>query len=235
MKQIYFGLFCTDARRTMMKVIIGSGDQIVIKVMGEQSLIIPLTVELPGESDMLIDVPLFSQRDARWRNVQLGTSNVTIGGYGCVITCIAMLLSRYGYKETPLTVNEQAKAHHGFHSGAYFIWESVIRIWPEVHLLKKIDCRSTPAPIAQIDAELTAGRPVIVYVDFDHDSANGLQTHFVLLVGKNGDQDYWCNDPWTGEQVSLVEAYGTDDPKRPWMTNAGGVIAGVRFYSGIEE
>lgn len=47
----------------------------------------------------------FSQRDPKWRNVKLGFSNVTIGGFGCFMTCESMLTNKWN----PVEVNEILK------------------------------------------------------------------------------------------------------------------------------
>ncbi|MGE5378783.1 MAG: SH3 domain-containing protein, partial [Bacteroidota bacterium] len=49
------------------------------------------------------------------------------------------------------------------------------------------------APIAQIDAAIAAGKPVILQVDWNKQA--GIQTHFVLVKDKEGD-DYVLYDPY---------------------------------------
>ena len=61
-----------------------------------------------------------------------------------------------------------------------------------------------PAPLEKID-NLLAGRiPVLVKVDFS--PAAGLQEHWILIKGKDG--DYLINDPWTGEEYFFTAKYG---------------------------
>jgi hypothetical protein len=54
-------------------------------------------------------------------------------------------------------------------------------------------CENSPAPIAQIDAALAAGKPVILQVDWNKQA--GIQTHFVLVKEKKGN-DYVLYDPY---------------------------------------
>jgi hypothetical protein len=54
-------------------------------------------------------------------------------------------------------------------------------------------CEAYPAPIAQIDAAVAAGKPVILQVDWNKQA--GLQTHFVLVKEKKGN-DYSLYDPF---------------------------------------
>ena len=49
-----------------------------------------------------------NQRDARWKDIKLGFGNTTIGGYGCTITCVAMLAGL-----TPDDVNARLKNVNG--------------------------------------------------------------------------------------------------------------------------
>ena len=143
------------------------------------------------------EIPVWGQRDARWAGQQLGTSPVTIGGYGCAITCLAMVLQAFGLDETPLTVNEALTRRNGYHHQNLLIWEAVQRIWPSVGFEGRVDCTADPALVKRIDRELMAGRPVIVWLDFSHEP--GLQQHFVLLVERvespAGELDYEMIDP----------------------------------------
>ncbi|HNO84375.1 MAG TPA: hypothetical protein PKM54_07090, partial [Anaerolineales bacterium] len=54
-------------------------------------------------------------------------------------------------------------------------------------------CEAYPAPIPQIDAAVAAGKPVILQVDWNKQA--GIQTHFVLVKEKKGD-DYVLYDPY---------------------------------------
>ena len=37
----------------------------------------------------------YSQNSPRWERVKLGQSSLTVGGHGCLITCIAMILTKF--------------------------------------------------------------------------------------------------------------------------------------------
>jgi hypothetical protein len=63
-------------------------------------------------------------------------------------------------------------------------------------------CEAFPAPIALIDAAAAAGKPVILQVDWNKQA--GIQTHFVLVKEKRGD-DYVIYDPYK---------YGGDSPDK---------------------
>jgi len=132
------------------------------------------------------------QNDETWKKSSLGHSSETIGGWGCLLTSATMMLNGIGYNETPLTVNEKMKSSGGF-QGAFFIPSMLPYIWPNCAYQDSQGCESYPAPIALIDAAVAAGKPVILTVDWNKQA--GIQTHFVLVKEKKGD-DYVLYDPY---------------------------------------
>ena len=132
------------------------------------------------------------QNDEKWKSTRLGNSNETIGGWGCLMTSATMMLNGIGYNETPETVNEQMKKAGGF-QGALFIPSILPIVWPNCAYRGMQPCESFPAPIAQIDDALASGKPVILQVDWNKQA--GIQTHFVLVKDKKGD-DYILYDPY---------------------------------------
>jgi len=141
------------------------------------------------------------QNDDKWKNTKLGHSNETIGGWGCLLTSATMMLNGMGYSETPETVNEKMKANGGF-QGAFFIPSMLPYLFPHVIYKDMQPCENSPAPVALIDAAVAAGKPVILQVDWNKQA--GIQTHFVLVKEKQGD-DYVIYDPYK---------YGGDGPSK---------------------
>ena len=135
-----------------------------------------------------------SQQDPLWKKDILGFGDPedTIGYLGCALTSVAMLLSGHGYSETPKSLNKKLKNVNGFVSAA-IRWGSVSQIYPNVTVRSNISCTTTPAPLELINAAVAAGQPAIVQVDSS--PANGIQTHWVVVYGKKGD-DYLMLDPW---------------------------------------
>lgn len=152
--------------------------------------------------------PILSQRDQRWASYLLGTSGVTIGGYGCAITCLAMWLNAVhpdtAPLQDPLTVDAMLKVSGGYASGNLLNWQKLPFIYDEIKYTGRVDCPNTSAPLNEIDDLLSRGVPVIVYVDFS--TAPNLQQHFVIITGKNSD-GYEMRDPWTGDAASITR-YG---------------------------
>ena len=149
------------------------------------------------------------QNDDAWKNKSLGNSNETIGGWGCLLTSVTMMLNGIGYEETPLTVNEKMKAKGGF-QGAFFIPSVLPYAFPNLVYKDMEPCESFPAPISRIDAAIAQGKPVILQVDWNKKA--GVQTHFVLVKEKQGD-DYILYDPYRyggdgpGKDVLLTQRY----------------------------
>lgn len=141
------------------------------------------------------------QNDEKWKNTKLGNSKETIGGWGCLLTSATMMLNGIGYDETPESVNEKMRKAGGF-QGALFIPSVMTRIWPNCAYRDMQPCENSPAPIAQIDAAVAAGKPVILQVDWNKQA--GIQTHFVLVKERKGN-DYVLYDPYK---------YGGDGPDR---------------------
>jgi len=158
------------------------------------------------EPPVMINIPPLWQQDARWKNKLLGYSNLTIGGWGCLIVTLAMRLGL-----TPDAVNNRLKAVGGF-TGANVYWQMVQVAFPELTDFQYIECYWTLAPLDRINSRLAEGVPVHVHVDLYNETAE-MEQHWVLIKGKIGD-DYIANDPWTGEEISFKEAYG--DPAR-WI------------------
>ena len=141
------------------------------------------------------------QNDEKWQNVKLGNSSITIGKWGCLLTSVTMMLNGIGHRETPETVNEKMKRVGGF-DGPLFIPSYLPYVWANCGWRDMQDCKNYPAPIADIDAALAAGKPVILQVDWSKET--DVQTHFVLVKEKKGN-DYVIYDPFK---------YGGDAPDK---------------------
>jgi hypothetical protein len=141
------------------------------------------------------------QNDEKWKNTKLGNSSETIGGWGCLLTSTTMMLNGIGYKETPESVNDKMKNAGGF-QGAFFIPSVLPFVWPNCAYRDFQPCENSPAPIQLIDAAVAQGKPVILQVDWNKQA--GIQTHFVLVKEKKGD-DYVLYDPYK---------YGGDGPDK---------------------
>jgi hypothetical protein len=160
------------------------------------------------------------QNDEKWKSTKLGNSNETIGGWGCLLTSVTMMLNGIGYSETPETVNEKMKKAGGF-KGAFFIPSVLPYVWPNCSYRDMQPCENFPAPLAQIDAAVAAGKPVILQVDWNKQA--GIQTHFVLVKEKKG-SDYILYDPYK---------YGGDGPDKEVLLTSRYKYNGAKLESEI--
>ena len=160
------------------------------------------------------------QNDEKWKDVKLGNSSETIGGWGCLLTSVTMMLNGIGYSETPETVNAKMKRNNCF-QGAFFIPSVVPYIWTNCAYRGMQSCESYPAPIAEIDQAVAAGKPVILQVDWNKQV--GIQTHFVLVKEKKGN-DYVIYDPYK---------YSGDGPNKEVLLTSRYKYNGAKLASEI--
>jgi hypothetical protein len=160
-------------------------------------------VELP--------VPLFRQSDERWRYDPLGGNpdNGTVGGEGCAVTAVAMVLKSYGIDTDPQQLNWFLTAVDGYTDRGWIYWERAAWWAPERvrHVYEDL------ASYQLIDSNLGHGNPVIVRVRL----RNGV-THFVVVAGKDG-FDYLVRDPGGGASKGFYP-----------LRELGSDIEGLRFY-----
>jgi len=171
-----------------------------------------LTTRLIDQSPITggLDVPLFSQRDERWKTERLGAST-TIGANGCLLTAVAMLLAYWGKDTNPKKLNSAMKNIGGY-SGNLWIWDRLTKIYPDVQLDQSAWIVSQGGYVlSRIDQLLSAGTPVLAQTDYNPATAY-LDQHWVLIVGRQGD-DYIINDPIDGQRVLFSSRYGASDKK----------------------
>lgn len=126
---------------------------------------------------------IYSQRDTKWKDIKLGTSDVTIGNFGCTLTCFSMMVGK-----TPDTVNKLFIDNGVYASGNLIIWSNVHEALPELTLVE----RGWTYDNNKVKAWLDKGCPVIVEVDAAP-IGSPRTSHFVLYIGNQV-----LADPWTG-------------------------------------
>jgi hypothetical protein len=173
---------------------------------------------------MAFDLVRYSQQDPQWKNSKLGPGPDTIGYIGCALTSLAMYASSWGYTETPASLNQKLYANGGITSDELLVWGGISKLYPQIQNTG-LSLSGGSAVIAQINASLAAGQPVIVEVDYSPDA--GLQTHWVLVYAQQGDNDYLIQDPWPyppeTNQVTLMSRFSQGQP----LANA---IKAVAWY-----
>ncbi len=151
---------------------------------------------------------VFSQRDERWRSIALGGSNVTIGDYGCLLTCYAMVLRYYGWATDPGMLHGLFMKARGFDSNGNYHWDTATNIYGGTQEI--VDARNRSLTDAELKKMLDAinkGYPVIIQVDMVP-STTKADMHFVVGY-EYRDGEVMIADPWTGKQYSLRSRYGS--------------------------
>jgi hypothetical protein len=171
-----------------------------------------------------------SQTDPRWKERKLGFSNdLTIGLCGCLLTSITMVTNGFGYDETPESLMDKLKDIQGF-KGSGIVPPLVNKIAPGIKYKKRIQCSDPPAPLAEIDAHLASGLPVVVKVDYYKDQP-GVQDHWIVIYDKQGD-DYLIQDPWPNppetKEVTLTGRYG-------FAGSPAQIIKDAIFFEGLPK
>lgn len=133
----------------------------------------------------------YNQRDARWGNVYLGQSGYEVWQIGCLVSSVAMVNSHFGH--TGVTPGVLAANPANFTSGG-LLYNFALNVPGHPAMIN-----NSPSK-AWIDSILNQGGTVIVGMFI---RTGG--THFVVLVGRNGPNDYWIDDPW--EQDAMHVSY----------------------------
>lgn len=148
-----------------------------------------------------MNFPLYSQRDPRWKDLHINNTASTMEFYGCAITSLSMLYSGFGHHYDPGQMEALLQS-----TGAFV---SDLILWIKVpYFQHRFYCEDKIAPVADIKAQLAAGKPVLLGVHIG--SANPYKTnHWVLAV----DEHFTIYDPWYGDIQPLTHRYGANPEK----------------------
>jgi N-acetyl-anhydromuramyl-L-alanine amidase AmpD len=173
-------------------------------------------VGVPKETSPVKNFPaLYAQRDPRWANQRLGTADgITLGQYGCYVTSMAMLACYYGHTITPAALDDLYTARGIYVDGDMMPDDALARAFPNLELVAVHDYANAPADLGLLrsiaaDPSLTA----VIGLDFDHNPADGVQTHFLDLAGCDASTDgsgLRVADPWYGGVAPFDRNYGSD-------------------------
>lgn len=191
----------------------------------------------------------YSQLDPRWRNQQLGHGQQTIGAWGCLLTCYAMMLHTYGLRLTPAELNRRLQqiGADGF-NGSNVQFVAPTRLRPGLVQGRNRRSRHDPEipftddppadAIGRIDDALAAGHTVLAQVDRTPNNAYAhasTDQHWVVLVARLGD-DYLILDPAVSsdqvrsQPLTLLRKYGKVIPSRPGDENLKDAIKSALIY-----
>lgn len=141
----------------------------------------------------------YNQRDEKWGRNFLGGSTLSVAEYGCLVSSSAMVASFYKKNLTPADIASNNAAFFSPDSGTALLWRDIT-----VNGVR-ITRNSIGANTANIDNELSAGRPVIVGI------YNGPAHFIVIKSGSNG--NYIMNDPFmeNGHDVNFTSKYSVSN------------------------
>ena len=123
----------------------------------------------------------------------MGTSSETIGTAGCLVTCVASMLTDWDTRIEPGDLNDWLNLHDGYVKGNRFVWSSVQPLGARVE--EHVACATTPAPLQQFADALAAGRAVLAMVDWE--PGGKIDTHWVSAVAeRDGPGETAIMDPW---------------------------------------
>lgn len=135
----------------------------------------------------------YNQRDSQWGNNALNHTQYTLASDGCLVTSMAMVYTHYGYRNVnPQTINSIPENFASY----YPAWLK--------HAISADGKASTRVRDA-INANLSAGHPVIVGISYD---GGPVADHFVVLIS-GSDGNYKMNDPFTpnGRNIPFSDHY----------------------------
>jgi hypothetical protein len=151
--------------------------------------------------------PRYKQGDPEWGSRLLGDGasvSRTISLRGCAMTSVAMALSKLsGETITPAVLDAFLDKKNGYDTNA-IRWGVAGKVTQQPISLDK----KTAWNLDTISAELAAGRPVVIGVDYKAGSSGGgLGTdHWVCLTRReSGPPELYCaNDPASGEEIRFL-------------------------------
>lgn len=132
----------------------------------------------------------YSQRDPKWGNMMIGSSNSSMKSWGCAVTSVAMVFKNHGVNVSPKTL-----ARASIFSGDLINWPSS---WSgsAVKLVSSISHGNVSW--SRIDSEIKKGNPIIVYIK----KASG-GGHYVVIHHKDSNGKYVVHDPYFGPNLYL--------------------------------
>ena len=163
----------------------------------------------------------FSQRDPRWAADLIGSSEITIGKAGCLVTAAAAMMADWGVATDPGRLNAWLRSHGGYARGNLLIFSILAGLGAQC--AGYVDCKAVPAPVTRMRDALLAGNVVLAAVDWS--PGGNVQTHWVRVLELD-ERDGQVMDPWQmpGKELVKLSTYLAPD----WDTARG--IFEVAFY-----
>jgi len=148
----------------------------------------------------------FAQRDARWAHECLGTSSLSLGEAGCLVSALASLLVDWGIETDPSRLNAWLRANGGFVGGNRVRFAALGGLGVQFVLLD--DCYRHRAPVGRLRDALQHGQGAVGLIDTRPGQLS--RAHWVRLAGFEG-RECVVMDPWRApgdELAGLLAEYG---------------------------
>lgn len=142
----------------------------------------------------------YRQGDPRWSLVRIGPSKLTVGGFGCVLTDVCMLLSWWGVIITP---GQMARMPGLFNYAGEILWGELERVTKgKLKFVQRIGKPSWKRDDKAIRASILGSPKTVVIIQVQ----NG--RHWVAGLGVTPDKkDYIVADPIDGKRKQLFKTY----------------------------
>jgi hypothetical protein len=156
------------------------------------------------------NVKYLSQRDPQWASVLLNGSDLTIGDYGCTVTCISMLSDYYGCKMTP----DQIGKNPNFVRLGNVVWTGLD--FPTFSFRygdgNAINSNKSVIDNAGLNSYLSdvnnGDRSAIIQITVTPPKGGSSYTHFLVGLWALPDtNDIMVIDPWDGKSKPLFLSY----------------------------
>jgi len=145
---------------------------------------------------------LLSQRDIHWINHKIGASNITVGGYGCALTCASMTSAEFGGFKDPAFF---AKQKPMFTKDGLILWKEIVKYVP----CMRFEWRQYGYSAQTIANYLVYGKKATQVEVMINPKTN--MRHWLKVVSivkmKNG-IDYLCSNPINGKRCYVFATYG---------------------------
>ena len=169
----------------------------------------PPVIVIPPTSGSAIDIdsfPRFSQRDPRWVSDKLGTSDSSMGGWGCVVTSNAAVYKYLGIDTDPGRLNKLMIEWNGYDDTNLWRWWTPGLYLP-VTWEREPKGTTARGRIELVRALTNVGIPPVLCVDFNL-AQTDLQSHFLIGLSVTEDNDVIIMDSWDGKITSFKSRYG---------------------------
>jgi len=168
----------------------------------------------------------YSQRDPRWAADLLGSSDITIGKAGCLVTAAATMLADWGVATDPGQLNAWLRSHSGYVRDNLLRFSALAGLGAQC--IGYIDCKAVPAPVTRMRDALSTGDVVLAAVDWS--PGGTLQSHWVRVLAL-AERDGQVMDPWQmpGKELMQLSKYLASG----WDTARG--IFAVAYYRKVGD